>query len=133
MRATRRRRRRSSAARLGNEGRHAGEVSKNVILRCGRSEPRRMTSRSASTVALRGPLRGHLSVTETRVLPLPSDLPDSGCVCYHARTDHELALHEDDRARAPHDFAMRFDEFAKPHRADELDIQLDRGMRLVAG
>ena len=28
---------------------------------------------------------------------------------------------------------MRFDEFANPHRADELHIQLDGGMRLVAG
>ena len=42
-------------------------------------------------------------------------------------------MHEDDRAGDPHDFAMRFDEFAKPHRADELHVQLDGGVRLVAG
>ena len=43
-----------------------------------------------------------------------------------------LTLHENDRAREPHDFTMRFDEFVKPHRVYELHIQFDGGMRLVA-
>jgi hypothetical protein len=35
-----------------------------VILRRERSEPRRMYGHSASAVALQGPLRGHLRMTE---------------------------------------------------------------------
>jgi hypothetical protein len=40
-----------------------------VILRCERSEPRRMHGRGARAVALRGPLRGHLRVTDRRLGP----------------------------------------------------------------
>src|SRR5262249_8351759 len=63
----------------------------------------------------------------------PSDLPDPGCVRHEAGTDYELALHEGDRARQPHDFAMGFDEFVKPYRADKLHVQFNGGMPLCGG
>src|SRR5690242_19300928 len=64
-------------------------------------------------------------------LYLASDLPHSRRIAHHTRADRELALHEDDRARQPHNVAMLLDELASPHRADELDNQFDGGVRLV--
>jgi hypothetical protein len=47
-------------------------TSRTVILRCERSEPRRMIGLSAAAVALRGALRAHLRVMDKgqRLLPL---------------------------------------------------------------
>jgi hypothetical protein len=45
----------------------------------------------------------------------------------HGRT------HESHRARGAHHFRLRHDEIAKMHCADELDVELNGGMPLVAG
>src|SRR6516164_3509233 len=125
MRAARGRRRRSSAARLGDERRHAGKVSSPILT----PTPTPLAG-SGRKLWLSSPSKeedqggGHLRFA--------AYLPDPRRVRHRARADDELTLHENDRAREPHDFTMRFDEFVKPHRVDELHIQFDGGMRLVA-
>ena len=44
--------------------------------------------------------------------------------------DEHLDCHEHHRAGRAHHLGMRLDEFAELHGADELDIQLDGGVRL---
>src|SRR3569832_2533113 len=43
--------------------------------------------------------------------------------------DFQLGVHEDERARAPHDLAVRLDEFADLHRVDAVHVELHRRLR----
>src|SRR5258708_9404360 len=49
----------------------------------------------------------------------------------HALADHEVGAHEDERARAAHDLAARFDEVADLDGVDEVHIEMHGRLRLL--
>src|SRR5882672_1343152 len=49
----------------------------------------------------------------------------------HTLADHELGAHEDERARAAHHLAARFDEVADLDGVNEMHIEMHGGLRLL--
>ena len=60
-------------------------------------------------------------------------LPDPARRRHDALADIHRRTHECHRTRRAHGFRLRLDEIAEVHGADELDVELDGGMPLVAG
>src|SRR3954471_23405183 len=53
----------------------------------------------------------------------PQRFPDPAAGCDHALADDQFGAHEDQRARAAHDLAARFDEIADLHGVDEMHVE----------
>ena len=65
--------------------------------------------------------------------PSPQNLPDAARRGDDLRADLELRFDEQERPGFAHHIAMRLDEVADLHAADELHVELDGGVRLFAG